>query len=88
MKIELAKQAGHPVPQFVVHAESELESMLLEAFVAYGRQKDVKFHLHGMTSTNGRPTSFNFGYVWAILDPVAPMAFDEDKADPLRAKLP
>jgi len=66
MRIELVRQAGHPVPQFVVYAESDLEGWLLEMFVAYPRHsaRPVKFHLHGMTSTNGRPSSFNFGYVF------------------------
>jgi len=71
MRIEFARQTGHPVPQFVVHAENEVESMLLEDVVAYARRSErpVKFHLHGLTSTNGRPTSFNFGYVFEDYKP-------------------
>jgi len=66
MRIELVRQTGHPVPQFVVYAESDLEGWLLEMFVAYPRHsaRPVKFHLHGMAITDGRPSSFNFGYVF------------------------
>src|SRR5271165_3375684 len=73
MRIELASQTGHPVPQFVVHAESQVESMVLEAFVAYARQSErpVKFHLHGWACTNGRPSSFNFGYAFEGDEPIA-----------------
>ena len=77
MRIELVRQAGHPVPQFVVYAENQVESMILEAFFAYGQgsKRPIKFHLHGWTRTDGRITSFNFGYVFdseAPTEPVAP----------------
>ena len=49
----------------------ELEGWLLEMFVAYPRHsaRPVKFHLH-LAISDGRPSSFNFGYV-----------FDEDFAE-------
>ena len=65
MRITVAPQTGHPVPQFIVHAEGETDQAILHAFTEYARRAEVTFWLHGPTFTNGRCVAFNFGYIQA-----------------------
>jgi hypothetical protein len=66
MKIEMAESTGCPVPQFVVHPETDEEQMLLRAFF-YVHNNDPKwrFQMHGPTYQDGKIIAFNFGLVKA-----------------------
>jgi len=68
MRIRVAEQTGHPVPQFVVYADDETERAILGAFTNYKQnsKQPVQFWLHGSTyscDVSG-VTSFNFGYIY------------------------
>jgi len=61
MRVELARQ-GDGI-QFVIHAESDAESLVIAQFL---RQVGAEtFHLHGVTNRSGciGPSSFNFGTI-------------------------
>lgn len=74
MRIDFADATGCPVPQFVVKVENETEQMLLKAFVLFMEEHKFnwRFGLHGVVSTDGRYTSFNFGLVKAADLPPSP----------------
>lgn len=67
MRVEIADQTSHPVPQFIIYAENEADFAILRSFVNYPQmsRRPVQFRMHGSCYSNSRVTSFNFGYSYA-----------------------
>ena len=65
MKIKYAASTGCPAGQFVVSAENDVDSAILEAFLNFkDHAKDEwMFWLHGQVRGEGKTLSFNFGWV-------------------------
>jgi len=65
MKIKFVQATGCPAGQFVVEAENEQESAILEMFVNFkDYAKDIwQFWLHGSTSVGYLRKTFNFGWI-------------------------
>ena len=53
------------IGQFIIYAESGIESAIIRRFYEQGRKKHYKFWIHGLTYSCdlSRPTSFNFGHI-------------------------
>lgn len=65
MKIRYAQATGCPAGQFVVEAENEQESVILQNFVTfkdYAKDKWI-FWLHGSVCEGTKRKSFNFGWI-------------------------
>ncbi len=69
MKIRVAPQTGMPCPQFIIEAEDERDSILLDVFCHWPQYTKGRFelHLHGCTYQSCKgydtPSSFNFGWM-------------------------
>jgi hypothetical protein len=64
MKVELRIQPGHPVPQFLIFAETDAERVVLRNFIEYPIDSEVpvRFWIHGTQHDETGMLSFNFGY--------------------------
>ena len=64
MKIEFKSATGCPFGQFVVSAENEQDSAILETFLQpQYNWKKWKFWRNGETYSNGHVRGFNFGWI-------------------------